>query len=171
MNWLLYFLVFLKASFFSTGGFGNLPSLHQDLITNGWAVEGQFAQALAVGQISPGPNGLWTVSMGFLTLGYLGAILALVAIMIPPFVVLALDAAHQRLQGRPSVKGLMRGIGLAVVGLTLVVSILLSSSPDMNDWKAWLIAGGAFGISVTGRVNVLFVLILAAGLGYLCYGL
>ena len=171
MNWLLYFLVFLKASLFSTGGFGNLPSLHQDLITNGWAVEGQFAQALAVGQISPGPNGLWTVSMGFLTLGYLGALLAVVAIMIPPFVVLALDAAHQRLQGRPAVKGLMRGIGLAVVGLTLVVSILLTSSPDMRDWKAWLIAIGAFGLSVTGRVNVLLVLVLAAFVGYLCYGL
>ena len=37
INPLIYFLLFLKASLFSTGGFSNLPSLHQDLIANGWA--------------------------------------------------------------------------------------------------------------------------------------
>ncbi len=34
----LYFLLFLKASLFSSGGFSNLPSLHQDLLGAGWAV-------------------------------------------------------------------------------------------------------------------------------------
>ena len=34
INPFIYFLLFLKASLFSTGGFSNLPSLHQDLIAN-----------------------------------------------------------------------------------------------------------------------------------------
>ena len=171
MNPLIYFLLFLKASLFSTGGLGNLPSLHQDLIANGWAAEAQFAQAIAVGQISPGPNGLWTISLGFLTFGYLGAILALLALSIPPFAVLAINAAHQRLQERPAVKGFMRGVSLAVVGLTLVTSVLLASSPDMRDWRAWLIALAAFGLSLSGRVNILIVLVAAGAIGFLFYGL
>lgn len=171
MNPLAYFLIFLKASFFSTGGFGNLPSLHQDLIANGWAAEAQFAQAIAVGQISPGPNGLWSVSLGFLTYGYLGAVLALVALSIPPVTVLALASFHQRFQERPQVKGLLRGVGLGVVGLLLVVSLLLTGSQSMQDWKAWLIAIGAFGLLASRRFHVIIVLLLAALVGFLCYGL
>ena len=48
----MLFLLFLKASLFSTGGFSNLPSLHQDLTANGWAKETDFGQSLAIGQIS-----------------------------------------------------------------------------------------------------------------------
>src|SRR5256885_13062862 len=80
INPFIYFLLFLKASLFSTGGFSNLPSLHQDLIANGWAKEADFGQSIAIGQISPGPNGLWVISLGYLTYGYLGAFLALIAI-------------------------------------------------------------------------------------------
>jgi len=70
---LLYFLLFLKASLFSTGGFSNLPSLHQDLIGAKWATDADFGEAIAIGQISPGPNGLWTVSLGYITYGPPGA--------------------------------------------------------------------------------------------------
>ena len=83
INPLVYFLLFLKASLFSTGGFSNLPSLHQDLIGYGWATEADFGQSIAIGQISPGPNGLWVISMGYLTNGFLGASLALIARSIP----------------------------------------------------------------------------------------
>ncbi|MCD6289887.1 MAG: chromate transporter, partial [Anaerolineae bacterium] len=54
MNPLIYFLLFLKGSLFSTGGLGNLPILHGDFIARGWATESDFVQALAVGQLSPG---------------------------------------------------------------------------------------------------------------------
>ena len=85
INPLIYFLLFLKASLFSSGGFSNLPSLHQDLIGDGWANEADFGQSVAIGQISPGPNGLWVISLGYLTYGLLGAVFALIAIVIPPF--------------------------------------------------------------------------------------
>ena len=68
INPFIYFLLFLKASLFSTGGFSNLPSLHQDLIANGWAKEVDFGESIAIGQISPGPNGLWVISLGYLTI-------------------------------------------------------------------------------------------------------
>ena len=80
MNPLLYFFVFLKASLLSTGGLGNLPFLQKDLTLMGWAKNSDFVTAIAVGNISPGPTGLWSISLGYLTFGWLGAILALVAI-------------------------------------------------------------------------------------------
>ena len=88
MNLLEYFLIMLKSSMLSTGGFGPLPILHEDFIARGWATEQSFTEALAVGQTSPGPNGLWVVSFGYLTAGLPGALLATlisyVGIPMPP---------------------------------------------------------------------------------------
>src|SRR3954453_3145790 len=94
-NPLLYLLLFLKASLFSSGGFSNLPSLHQDLLGNGWANEAEFGQGLAIGQVNPGPNGLWVISLGYFTASYLLALFALIAIPLPPLLV-PLRAANYR---------------------------------------------------------------------------
>jgi len=98
INPLIYFLLFLKASLFSTGGFSNLPSLHQDLLANGWAKEIYFGQSIAIGQISPGPNGLWVICLGYLTYGYLGALFALIAITLPALLVLVVAAGYTRIE-------------------------------------------------------------------------
>src|SRR5579884_260721 len=116
MNLLLYFALVLRASFFSTGGMGNVPALHDDLIARGWATEKIFAEGLAVGQVSPGPNGLWVVSLGYLLGGLRGAILSAIAICLPPLVILLLDRAYHRVKHHSAIVGFVRGLGLAVVG-------------------------------------------------------
>ena len=168
INPLLYFLLFLKASLFSTGGFSNLPSLHQDLISNGWATEAEFGQSIAIGQISPGPNGLWVISLGYLTYGYLGALLALIAITIPAFFVLLVSAGYHRIEHKRWVKGFMRGILLAVIAILLTVVASIIRQPGV-DWKGWLIGIAAFGLAATQRVNILVILALAGVVGFLLY--
>ncbi len=164
----LYFLLFLKASLFSSGGFSNLPSLHRDLLGAGWATEGAFGESIAIGQISPGPNGLWVISLGYLTYGYLGAILALVAIMLPALLVLGVAAIYARIERRRWVEGLMRGISLAVVGILLAVFWTLIRQPGI-DWTGWLIAAAAFGLAVSRRVPLIAILGLAGVGGYVLY--
>jgi len=164
----LYFLLFLKASLFSSGGFSNLPSLHRDLLGAGWASEADFGESTAIGQISPGPNGLWVISLGYLTYGYLGAILALAAITLPALLVLGVAAIYARIERRRWVAGLMRGISLAVVGILLAVFWTLIRQPGI-DWTGWLIAAAAFGLAVSRRVNFIVILALAGIAGYCLY--
>ena len=168
INPLIYFLLFLKASLFSTGGFSNLPSLHQDLLGAGWARDSDFGQSIAVGQISPGPNGLWVISLGYFTYGYPGALMALVAITLPALLVLVVSASFARIEGRPAVEGAMRGVSLAVVGLRLTVVWTILHQPDV-DWTGLLIAAGAFALALTRRVNLLLILALAGLAGYVLY--
>ncbi len=165
---LLYFLLFLKASLFSTGGFSNLPSLHQDLIGAGWAADADFGESLAIGQISPGPNGLWVISLGYLTYGYFGAALALLAIALPPFLVLVIAAIHARIAEQRWVEGLMRGISLGVVGISLTVAWTIIHQPGI-DWTGWLIALAAFGLAFSRRVGLIVILLLAGVAGYVLY--
>ncbi len=168
INPFIYFLLFLKASLFSTGGFSNLPSLHQDLLGNGWAKEVNFGQSIAIGQISPGPNGLWVISLGYLTYGYLGAFFALIAITLPALLVLLISAGYSRIEQRAWVQGGMNGISLAVVGLLLTVVWTILHQPGV-DWRGLLIALGAFGLALTRKVNILIILALAGVVGYFLY--
>jgi len=168
INPFIYFLLFLKASLFSTGGFSNLPSLHQDLLANGWAKESYFGQSIALGQISPGPNGLWVISLGYLTYGYPGAFLALIAITLPALLVLAISAGYARIEHQAWVQGAMHGVSLAVIGLLLTVVWTIMRQPGV-DWKGLLIAVGAFGLAVSRKVNILIILGLAGLAGYLLY--
>ncbi len=168
MNPIIYFLLFLKASLFSTGGFSNLPSLRQDLIARDWAKDADFGRSIAIGQISPGPNGLWVISLGYLTYGYLGATLALLAITIPPLLVLPLAARYNHIERFPWAQGAMRGVSIAVVGLLMSVIWTIAHQPGV-DWRGLLIGVGAFALALSQKVNIVLILALAGGVGYLIY--
>ena len=165
---IIYFLLFFKASLFSTGGFSNLPSLHQDLLNNGWAKEVDFAESIAIGQISPGPNGLWVISLGYLTYGFLGALLSLVAIILPAMLVLVVSAGYHRIEHQRWVPGFMRGISLAVIGILLTVVWAIIRQPGV-DWRGWLIMLAAAGLAMSRKVNIIIILGLAGLVGYILY--
>jgi chromate transporter len=170
MNALLYFWLFLKASLLSTGGLGNLPFLQQDLTALGWANQYDFLTAIAVGQVSPGPNGLWSISLGYLTFGWLGAALATLALCLPPLTALGVAALYHRMETQPAVQNFTRGISMGVVGLTLGVAWTLART-TITDWRGIAICFGALGLMLSKRVQVIWVLALAALAGWLLYGL
>ena len=170
MNPLAFFWVFLKASLLSTGGLGNLPFLHRDLLGLGWARESDFVTAIAVGNVSPGPTGLWSISLGYLTYGWLGAGLALAALSLPPLLALVVSAFYNRIERLPAVQDFTRGLTLGVVGLTLAVALGLAGA-SITDWRGIVIAAAALGLVLTKKVPVIVILALAALAGGLIYGL
>ncbi|NOZ29706.1 MAG: chromate transporter [Chloroflexi bacterium] len=170
MNPAVYFWLFLKASLFSTSGLGNLPILHQDLLARGWATEADFVQAIAVGRLSPGPSGLWAISLGYLTYGWPGALLALMAITLPPLLILGVAALHRRFEEKPVVQHFTQGLGMGVVGLILAVTWTLLNT-TVSDWRGLAIVAGAFGLTLSRRVPVIVLLGIAALAGWLLYGL
>ncbi len=169
MNALDYFWLFLKASLFSTGGLGNLPFLHSDLTGLGWATEANFVTALAVGQLSPGPTGTWSISLGYLTYGWPGAGLALAGLCLPPLTILLVSAFYTRLEHQPRVQDFVRGMALGIAGLTVTVALGLAGS-TIVDWGGVLIAAGALALALSKKVPIILVLVLAALAGLILYG-
>jgi len=166
MDPISYFLLFLKASLLSTGGLGNLPFLHQDLTSAGWATENDFVTAIAVGQVSPGPTGLWSISLGYLTYGWLGAGLAGLALSLPPLLVMIVSLFYERFETNPSVQDFTTGLTLGVVGLTLAVAASLAPA-TITGWVSGLIAVGALALVMSKKVPIIVVLALAALAGIL----
>jgi chromate transporter len=168
MNAWLFFWLFLKASLFSTGGLGNLPFLNQDLVALGWAHPADFVTAIAVGNLSPGPTGLWSVSLGYLVYGWPGAGLALLALSLPPLLILLVAASYNRIEHQPLVQDYTRGLSLGVIGLTLAVSWSLLQS-SIADWQGLLIMLAALGMALSRKVPILVILLLSALAGYFIY--
>ena len=169
MNWLLYFLLMLKSAALSTGGFGPLPILHQDFIARGWASEREFTEALAVGQLSPGPNGLWVVSFGYLTGGLLGALLGLAALLIPPFSVLLVQRLYRRVGHLTATHGFTDGMTLAIGAAGLVIFARIFAAQGV-DARGVAIFAGALALVFTERVPVVVLIAAAAIAGVLLYG-
>jgi chromate transporter len=155
------FWIMLRAALLSTTGTGNFPAVHQDLLSRGWATDNQFAESLAIGQISPGPTGLWVISLGYFVDGFRGAALTLAAIVVPPLSVLALAGVYRRWGHHAAVQGFVRGLSLAVAGVFAVVLARILNAAGWNVTSE-LIALGALLLGATRRVPVVVILALAA---------
>ena len=161
---IVYFALLLKASLVSSGGTGNLPSVRADFTTRHWATEQEVIHALTIGQISPGPTGLWVVSFGYLTGGLLGAALATVAIIIPPLLVLFIKKLHARYGDAAAVQGFVHGIGLAAVGtFGCVLAQLLLKTGISSFTLCVALAACAFG--TLRRLPSIAILTAAAAAG------
>ena len=158
------FWVFLKAALFSTSGTGNLPMLHTDLLQRGWATEAMFAEALAIGQLSPGPTGLWVLSLAYLIDGLRGASLAVGAIVLPPLTAIGVHAFAVRHGAHPMVQGFVHGLMLAVASMFVVVmlKIMLQNGIDV---RTVTIAVLAFVATWRRIVPVPVVLLIAGVIG------
>ena len=139
MNPVVLFLLFLKASSLSFGGLGSLPILHQDLVSRG-ASENVFGQALAVGRLSPGPNGLYLVSLGYQLSGLVGAVAAAVALVLPPFLILFVMVWYTRVAHLRRTQSALLMLSFALTGLLGFTSwqIIAGSAITPYDWLAGL---------------------------------
>ena len=165
MDPLLLLLVFLKASALSIGGLSSLPLLRADLVTPGIATDEQVVQAIAIGRISTGPNGLYIVSLGYLVGGIAGAGMALVAATLPPLVVVPAAALARKWLLTERVAGLVRGVALATAGLLVATGLGIVNATGTPAWWQIALAAVAAALTYRGTLHPAFVIAIGAAAG------
>jgi chromate transporter len=126
-----FLLVVLKVGVFGFGGgYAMITPLHYELVTHyAWLTENEFASAIAVGQITPGPLMIMVAFMGYKVAGLAGAALGTLGLFLPSAIlVVVLGGSILRFKDAPAMQGLTRGVSLAVVGLLGAVVIDLARS-------------------------------------------
>lgn len=121
MNPFRFFLIVLRSALLSSSGLGNVPLLHDSLVPAHLATSQQFAEAISVGNLSPGPNGLWVICLGIFVGGLPSAFAALIGISLPPLLVLPIKRIYHRIQHNPAVQGLLVGLQTAIIAVFVVV--------------------------------------------------
>jgi chromate transporter len=158
------FLTFLKiGSVLYGSGYVLLAFLRADLVARfGWLTDGQLADAIAVGQVTPGPLLTTATFIGYVLGGVPGALLATVGIFLPSFVVVAIsNPLIPHMRRSPWVGALLDGVNVASLGLMgavtwqlgrasltdpLTVAIAAASLVLLVRFRlnsTWLVAGGA----------------------------
>jgi chromate transporter len=108
-------------------GYVLLAFLRSELVERlGWLTESQLLDAIAVGQITPGPVFSTATFVGWILLGGAGALVATVGIFLPAFVFVALSGPLvPRLRASPVASAFLDGVNAASLALVAVVAARL----------------------------------------------
>ncbi|HIE08225.1 MAG TPA: chromate transporter [Armatimonadetes bacterium] len=119
--------VFARIGGLSLGGPPTMIMLFHQILVEGrrWIDERILANALAIGQILPGPIVVDAAThIGYKLRGILGAVASTAGLLLPPFlIVLLISPLYFGLSGNPLLEGAFKGIGGAVVGLLVAASL------------------------------------------------
>ena len=157
-------IIFLRVGAITFGGgFVMIPQIESEVVnTNHWLTHQEFADATALGQITPGPVLITATFVGYRVAGTLGALVATVSVFVPAFLMtIAAASSLKRFRTNQQVQSFLRGIAPAVVGL-LVAAALSIGRAGIHTWIGITITVVAVVVLVRFRPNA-FWLILGAG--------
>ncbi|HVP21736.1 MAG TPA: chromate efflux transporter [Anaerolineaceae bacterium] len=158
------FLTFLKIGAVLYGsGYVLLAFLRADFVTNlGWLTDRQLIDAIAIGQVTPGPVFTTATFIGYLLGGVPGALVATVGIFLPSFLFVAFSSPLlPYIRKSALASAFLEGVTIASIGLMVGVTLQLSITALVDPItvivavaslallfrfhlnSTWLIAGGA----------------------------
>ena len=163
------FLVFLKMGAIVFGsGYVLLAFLRGDLVTRlHWLSEAQLLDAVAVGQVTPGPVFTTATFIGYVLAGPLGAVAATVGIFLPGFLLVAASAPLlPRLRASPVAGAFLDGVNVGAVALIASVSWQLGRA-SIIDLTTAVLAAGSLVALFRLRLNSVWLVLAGALIGLL----
>lgn len=156
MLFLKLFFTFFKIGLFGFGGGYGMLSLIQaeTVMNNPWLTSAEFANIVAISQMTPGPIGINAATYCGYTAAYnsgmgegmavLGSATATFALVLPSFIIMILVCRlFMKYMNMPAIQNIMGGLRPAVVGMIAAAALLLMnadnfSSPQLNPWYFWI---------------------------------
>ena len=165
------FFTFLKVGAVLYGsGYVLFAYLDAELVQAGWMSRQELLDAIAVGQFTPGPVLSTATFIGYQLSGFWGAVGASVGIFLPSFVfVLLLNPLVPKMRKSKLLSYFLDSVNIAAVAVMLGVLYTMSIE-TVTDWRACIITLIA-GILVfwVKKVNVMWIILVGSGLGYLLH--
>jgi len=163
------FLTFLKIGAVLYGsGYVLLAFLRADFVVRfGWLTDQQLMDAIAIGQVTPGPVFTTATFIGFVLGGIPGALLATLAIFLPSFIFVAIsNPLIPRIRNSAWVSGLLDGVNVASLGLMAAVTWQLGRA-SLTGPLTILIALSSFVLLIWLKVNSTWLIVGGGLIGLL----
>lgn len=146
------------------GGYVVIPALHELFVDNlGWLTSPEFADGIAIGQVTPGPIFITATFIGYLVAGFWGATVATVAMFTPPAVLTVLLSRFvDMIRDSQVVKAVLQGVRSAVIGMIFSSAVTIGQTMAL-DIRTILLFIVVFFISYKYNLSPIF-LILGSGL-------
>jgi chromate transporter len=161
------FLVFLKVGALLFGsGYVLLAFLRADLVDRlRWLSEAQLLDAVAVGQVTPGPVFTTATFIGYVLGGFRGAIVATIGIFLPSFFFVSISGPLiPRLRNSPLAGAFLDGVNVGAWSLMAAVTIFLAKAAII-DLPTILLATSSAIMLIRYRLNSAWLVLAAALIG------
>ena len=164
---------YLKIGFFGFGGGYAMLSLiqHEVVVRNEWMSNTEFADIIAISQITPGPIAVNSATyIGYTVTGNIwGSLIATIAVCIPAMTIMILVTKfYLKLSNNLYVNGALKGMQPMVIGMIAAAALLLITPSTFIDWKSWVIFGAALFASIV-KINPILLIIASGIAGFLLY--
>ncbi len=147
------------------GGFVIVPLMQGDAVhTYHWMTNTEFLNAVALGQVTPGPVVATVAAVGYGAYGIPGGLLAAFVAFLPSFSFILLGGGRfERLRGNPSARAFLAGAGPAAIGAIFGSAIPLAGALSCT-WQFVLLGLAAVALLIARR-GVVSVLLTAGAIG------
>jgi chromate transporter len=147
------------------GGFVIIPLMQDDAVNvYHWMTNAQFLNAVALGQVTPGPVVATVAAVGYAAHGIGGGLLAAAVAFAPSFSFILLGGGRfERLRGNEKARGFLDGAGPAAIGAILGSAVTLAAALH-EGWQFGLLAAAAVALLIVRR-GVVETLVGAGAVG------
>lgn len=126
----------------------------------------QLLYAFTVGRITPGQANMYVASIGYMLFGPIGAVLAMLAIMLPGYTMLPLLRGYDRFGDAPVVRSFTRGLTSTSVGLIFAATVKMGGGA-LDTPIAWVVFTLTLALVYLLKQNQILSLLVASATGLL----
>jgi chromate transporter len=147
-------------------GYVLVAFLRSELVERmGWITQKQLLDAVAVGQVTPGPVFTTATFVGYVLGGFQGAVIATLGIFLPAFFFVAISAPFlPRLRRSPIAGALLDGVNVSSLALMGVVTFQLARTA-VSDWITLALAVTSAVLLIRFRLNSVWLVTAGAIIG------
>ena len=167
VKFFLLLWILVKSTFTSFAGLASLPEIREELVVERhWISDDQLNQSIVISRTTPGPVGVYVVSVGYMADGVPGAIAGWIAMAAPSLAVILLVGYFGRRAQHPRIRSMLQCVVLASAALLVLAAVPIGRDA-LTTPLAVAIAAVALPLLVSKRVSALAVVGGAAGISFI----
>ncbi len=154
------------------GGYVFIPAIQETVVQNlHWLSVREFADGIAIGQITPGPILISATFIGYKVAGFWGAFIATIAIFLPSGI-LMMAGSHflEKTKKSNLVKSIFMGLRPAVIGMIFAASFTIAQSISIN-WQSIAIFLAIFLVNFKYNINAAILIPVSGILGIILFSI
>ncbi|MGE5537804.1 MAG: chromate transporter [Gemmatimonas sp.] len=160
-------LIFAELSLLAFGGANAvLPEMQRQVVeVQGWMSAGEFSSLFALAQAAPGPNMMVVTLVGWRLAGFVGALVATLALIVPSAVLAGVTVTlWHRFRDKPWRRAVQAGLVPVTVGLIASGAIVIAVAVD-TEWRLAAVTAIVAVLHFTTRLHPLWLLAGGAACG------
>ena len=152
------------------GGYVIIPIMENTFVNHlGWLTTKEFADGIALGQVTPGPIFISATFIGYKVGGLTGAVVATISVFLPPAILMiALSEFIDKIKHSSGIKASFKGLRPAVIGMIFSAVVTIGKSAEI-EWSSLLIFLFILILSLKYKLNVAYLIPMAGLIGILIF--